>query len=81
MSGFLWLALAVLAVVMLLRGWGGGARLREKVEQAARRATEAAARRAEAIGEDMEECPVCGTYRAISITEPCTRTDCPYYRR
>lgn len=78
MSGFLWLALAVIVAVLFMRGSGGGSRLRSKVEQAARRATEAAARRAEAIGEDMEECPVCGTYRAVSATEPCGRENCPY---
>lgn len=78
MAGFLWLALTVLAAVLLLRGWGGGSRLRTKVEEASRKATEAAARRAGAIGEDMVECRACGTYRAVSSTESCSRNDCPY---
>ncbi|MFP4004888.1 MAG: hypothetical protein ACLFV8_14025 [Alphaproteobacteria bacterium] len=81
MSGFLWMALTVLAAVLLLRAWGGGSRLRAKVEEASRRATEAAARRAGAIGEDMAECRVCGTYRAVSATDPCGREDCPYRER
>lgn len=81
MPGFLWLVLFVTAAVLLLRGWGGGARLRAKVEEASRRATEAAARRAGAIGEDMEECRVCGTYRAVSAREPCGKDDCPYRAR
>jgi hypothetical protein len=81
MTGFFWMALAVMAAVLLLRGWGGGSRLRAKVEEASRKATEAAARRAGAIGEDMNECRVCGTYRAVSATEPCSRSDCPFRSR
>jgi len=81
MTAFLWMMLAVLLGVLLLRGWGGGSKLREQMEQARRKATEAAARRAGTIGEDMRECSVCGTYRAISASEPCRRDDCPFRNR
>ncbi|NWG45553.1 MAG: hypothetical protein HXY25_03275 [Alphaproteobacteria bacterium] len=69
--------IAVAAVAYILHR-GQGQRRRDSVEAERREAMRA---RTKGLGEDMTECPVCGTYRAASAEAPCERGDCPYRRR